>query len=241
MLYLALTAPHTPWLPSPEFQGRSGAGMYGDFAMMVDAMIGRVLQAIEDAKLTDETLVLFTSDNGPVWYPEDVQRTGHDSLGGRRGMKNSHWEGGHRMPFIVRWPGKVKPGSTSEQTICFTDVMATLADVTQTKLPANDGPDSFSFLKVLLGTQPSEMPVRESLVIGKSIRSGPWKYIEGRESNSFMRDRGTFPAEDEPAGQLYHLVDDPYEKKNLATERSEIVLKLKTKLTRIRNSSQTRP
>ena len=89
--------------------------MFGDFAMMVDAMIGRVLQALDDARLADNTLVIFTSDNGPVWYPEDVKRTGHDSVGGWRGMKASNWEGGHRMPFIVRWPGKVKAGSTSTQ------------------------------------------------------------------------------------------------------------------------------
>ena len=155
--------------------------------MMVDAMIGRVLKALDDAKLADNTLVIFTSDNGPVWYPEDVKRTGHDSVGGWRGMKSSNWEGGHRMPFIVRWPGKVKAGSTSAQLICFTDIMATLADVTGAKLPDDAGPDSFSFLPSLLGTQPEDKPVRESLVIGKSIRSGPWKWIEGREPVFFMR------------------------------------------------------
>ena len=242
MLYVALTAPHTPWLPSPEFQNRSQAGMYGDFAMMVDAMIGRVLLALDDTKLSDNSIVTFTSDNGPVWYPEDMQRTGHDSLGGLRGMKNSHWEGGHRMPFIVRWPGKVRAGSISDQLVCFTDLMATLAEITGTKLPDDAGPDSISFLPALLGTKPENARMRNSLVIGKSIRSGPWKYIEGRESNLFMRqDSGTFPAKDEPPGQLYNLVDDLRETKNLANERAEIVNKLQAELARIQNATRTRP
>lgn len=186
MLYFAPTAPHTPWLPSDEFRGRSPAGMFGDFAMMVDAMIGRLLNALDETKLSDNTLIIFTSDNGPVWYSEDIQRTGHDSAGGLRGMKNSHWEAGHRLPFIVRWPNKVKAGSTTSQTICFTDIMATLADVNQVQLAADAGPDSFSFLPVLLGELPEDKPVRESLVIGNSIRFGSWKYIEGREPNAFM-------------------------------------------------------
>ena len=242
MLYFAPTGPHTPWLPSPEFQGRSKAGMYGDFATMVDAMIGRVLQALNDAKLADNTLVVFTSDNGPVWYPEDVKRTGHDSVGGLRGMKNSLWEGGHRMPLIVRWPGKVKAASRSGQTICFTDVMATLADLTQTKLPDEAGPDSFSFLPVLLGTQPENKPVRESMVIGKSIRSGPWKWIEDREPEFFMRPGSrTIPAQNEPPGQLYNLNDDPGETKNLAADKPGIVTRLKAELARIQSATRTRP
>jgi len=242
MLYYAPTGPHTPWLPSPEFKGRSGIGTYGDFTMMVDAMIGRVLAVLDETKLSDNTLILFTSDNGPVWYPEDVQRTGHDSAGGLRGMKSSNWEGGHRMPFIVRWPGKVKPGSISTRTICFTDIMATLADVSGVKLAAEAGPDSFSFLPVLLGTQPADKPVRESLVIGKSIRSGPWKYIEGREPEFFARPGSkTIPEPSQPPGQLFHLDDDPRETKNLAVEKPEIVARLQAELKRIRKAGRTRP
>ena len=154
MLYLAYTAPHTPWLPAAEFAGKSGAGMYGDFVMMVDAQIGRVLAALEKADMTQDTLLIFTSDNGPVWYPADVARFGHDAVGGLRGMKADAWEGGHRMPFIVRWPGRVKAGTVSDQTICFTDLLATFADICGAKLPAGAGPDSFSFLPVLEGRQP---------------------------------------------------------------------------------------
>lgn len=242
MLYFAPTAPHTPWLPSAEFQGRSPAGMYGDFVMMTDAMIGRVLQALDDAKLAENTLVIFTSDNGPVWYPEDVKRTGHDAVGGLRGMKGTHWEGGHRMPLIVRWPGKVKAGSASAQLICFTDVMATLAEAVNTPLPQEAGPDSFSFLPVLLGAQPETTPVRESLVIGRSIRSGPWKWIEGREPVFFGRPGSpAIPAPGERAGLLFNLADDPRETKNLAAEKPEIAARLKTELARIKAGARTRP
>ena len=113
MLYLAYPAPHTPWLPSPEFEGKSGAGMYGDFMQMVDAQIGMVIDAMERTGMSENTLLVFSSDNGPVWYDVDTQRYGHDSSGGLRGMKADAWEAGHRMPFIVRWPGRVKQGSIS--------------------------------------------------------------------------------------------------------------------------------
>ena len=241
-LYFAPTGPHTPWLPSPEFQGRSGIGTYGDFTMMVDAMIGRVLQALDETKLAADTLVIFISDNGPVWYPEDVQRTGHDSSGGLRGMKSSNWEAGHRMPFIVRWPGRVKAGSTTSQTICFTDVMATFAAATGAPLAAEAGPDSFSFLPVLLGQQPTTQPVRESLVVGRALRSGRWKWIDGREAIHFGRPAsGTYPAPGEPPGQLYDLEADPRETTNLAATQPAIVARLKAEFARIQTSSRTRP
>ena len=135
MLYLAYPAPHTPWLPSPEFIGKSGASMYGDFMMMVDNEIGRVLNALEATEMDEDTMVIFTSDNGPVWYDEDVTRFDHDSSGGLRGMKSDAWEAGHRMPFIVRWPGEVKKGSVSDHLICFTDLMATFAEMHDVTLP----------------------------------------------------------------------------------------------------------
>ena len=151
MLYLAYPAPHTPWLPSPAFAGKSGAGLYGDFLMMVDHEIGRVLAALNSAGMLENTLLVFASENGPVWYPADTARFGHDSAGGLRGMKADAWEAGHRMPFIVRWPGTVGAGSVSDQTISFTDVLATLTDVVGRDLPAGAGPDSFSFLPALKG------------------------------------------------------------------------------------------
>lgn len=241
-LYFAPTAPHTPWLPAPEFVGRSEAGTYGDFTLMVDAMVGRVLRALEAAKLADDTLVIFTSDNGPVWYPADVARTGHDSRGGFRGMKNSNWEAGHRMPFIVRWPGRTKAGTTSAQLICFTDLLATFAALTGQRLPDDAGPDSFSFLPVLLGRQSEDQPVRPALVVGRSYRSGAWKLIEGREPLLFhVENPGTYPAADEPPGQLYNLAEDPAEQNNLYAQHPEIVARLQAEFDAIKKSHRTRP
>jgi arylsulfatase A-like enzyme len=239
MLYFALTAPHTPWLPSAEFVGKSGAGMYGDFVMMVDAQIGRVLAALEKTDLTKDTLLVFTSDNGPVWHPADKQRFGHDSSGGLRGMKGDAWEGGHRMPFIVRWPGQVKSGTISDQTICFTDLLATVADVCGMKPPAGASPDSFSFLPVLQGTQPAGQAIRGPIVMqaGSSsamvIRSGDWKLIDQLGSGGFSEPKRIKPGPGEPAGQLYNLREDPAETANLYLKRPEIVARLTSEMRRI--------
>ncbi|MEO2049383.1 MAG: arylsulfatase [Pirellulales bacterium] len=245
MLYLAYPAPHTPWLPAPEFQRRSKAGMFGDFLVMVDAMIGRVLTALDTAGMGDDTLVIFTSDNGPVWLDADIHRFGHDSVGGLRGMKADAWEGGHRMPFIARWPGRVKAGSTSEQTICFTDMLATFAAITGAELPADAGPDSFNILPVLLGKQPPEEPIRGPLVIPASgmmsIRSGPWKLINGLGSGGFSQPRRVKPTENGATGQLYQLIDDPAETNNLYTKYPHIVEQLEDELRRIQNQQKTRP
>jgi len=239
MLYLAYPAPHTPWLPSPQFQGTSGAGLYGDFTAMVDAEIGRVLSALRESGMSDDTLVIFTSDNGPVWYDADVERLGHDSAGGLRGMKADAWEAGHRMPFIVRWPGKVAAGRVSGQTLCFTDVLATFADLCGAALSAAEGPDSFSFLPVLTGAQPEDQAVRGPIVMkaGSSdammIRSGPWKLINRLGSGGFSEPRRRQPALGEPSGQLYNLAEDLAESHNLYGERPEVVSRLLAEMERI--------
>ena len=133
MFYLAYPAPHTPWLPAPKFVGRSKAGMYGDFVEMVDAMIGRVLAALKAEEMAGETLVILASDNGPVWYEKDVQKFSHSSVGPLRGAKGSVREGGHRMPFIVRWPGRVKAGTRSDHLVSFADIFTTFAELSGQK------------------------------------------------------------------------------------------------------------
>ena len=239
MLYLAYPAPHTPWLPSKEFVGRSRAGMYGDFTVMVDAMIGRVLKALDQAGMTKETLVVFSSDNGPVWFEADVKRLGHDASGGLRGMKADAWECGHRMPLIVRWPGRVKAGSLSRQTICFTDMLATFAGLVGAKLPAGAGPDSVDFSPVLLGRQAENQPIREALVIRSggglmTIRMGDWKLIDGLGSGGFSKPRRVKPGRGDPPGQLYNLADDLGETKNLYLQKPQVVQRLLKKLAEIR-------
>ena len=235
MLYLAYPAPHTPWLPSQEFDGKSKAGLYGDFTMMVDAMIGRVLGALENSGMADDTLVIFSSDNGPVWYDKDVKRFGHDSVAGLRGMKADAWEGGHRMPFIARWPGKVAPASVSDQTICFTDLLATFASITGYPRKPTEGPDSYDFSKVLLGQQPGDQPVRPHLAMKSggghmSVRVGDWKLIDALGSGGFSKPSKVRPGKGDPAGQLYHLKDDPAEINNVYLERPDMVKKLRATL-----------
>ncbi|NND98069.1 MAG: arylsulfatase [Pirellulaceae bacterium] len=245
LLYLAYPAPHTPWLPSAEFQGKSGASMYGDFVMMVDHMIGRVLSALHDAQLDDNTLVIFSSDNGPVWYEQDVERFDHDSSGGLRGMKADAWECGHRMPLIARWPERVKPGTVSNQTICFTDFLATFADIIDVDLPEQAGPDSFSFLPVLTGEQPADQPFRPHLVVRSggplmTIREGDWKLINGLGSGGFSQPKKRKPLPGEPPGQLYNLSDDLGETKNLYKEHPEIVERLTNRLNQIQSAGRSR-
>lgn len=243
-LYFAPPSPHTPWLPSGEFAGRGGAGMYGEFVTMTDAMIGRVLKALDDAKMTDNTLVIFTSDNGPTWYPADVERFGHAAAGGLRGMKGDAFEGGHRLPFVVRHPGRVAAGTTTTETICFTDVLATCAELVGTPLPPDAGPDSFSFLPTLVGQPAADRPVRPALVIATglmAIRRGPWKYIDGIGSGGFTKPSKIVPGPGEPTAQLYDLATDPAETNNLFAARPALAAELKAELERIRQAGRSRP
>ena len=241
MLYLAYPAPHTPWLPSPAFTGKSGAGMYGDFLMMVDHEVGRVLAALASAGMLDQTLLVFASDNGPVWYPADTARFGHDSTGGLRGMKSDAWEAGHRMPFIVRWPGRVGAGSVCDQTVSFTDVLATAADVVGKALPAGAGPDSFSILPALEGRTFRRPPIVMQSGGGfMTIRSGRWKLIEGLGSGGFSEPSMIKPGPGDPAGQLYDLAADPSETTNRFAGEPDIVERLRAELRRIVEAGRSR-
>jgi len=190
--------------------------------------------------------LIFSSDNGPVWYAEDVARFDHDSSGGLRGMKGDAWENGHRMPFIVRWPGNVAPGSTSHQMISFVDFLATFAELTGASLPAGAGPDSVSFLSVLRGTQPDGEPVRKHLALesatgARMLRDGPWKFINALGSGGFSKPRTIKPTPGGPTGQLYNLDEDPGELNNRYLELPEKVAEMKAQLAAIEAATQTRP
>ncbi|MCA9215856.1 MAG: arylsulfatase [Planctomycetales bacterium] len=246
MLYLAYPAPHTPWLPSKEFSGKSGAGMYGDFLMMVDAEIGRVLAALHVAGMANDTLLVFSSDNGPVWFDEDVERFGHDSSGGLRGMKADAWEAGHRMPFIVRWPGRVAPSTQSDQLLCFTDLLATFAEIWNADLPDEAGPDSFSFLTALTDNEQPSKPVRTDFVMQAgsastmTIRSGKWKLITGLGSGGFSEPRRVQPGPGGPTGQLYDMSKDRGETANLYLQNPEVVEQLTQEMDHIVDSGRSR-
>lgn len=209
---------------------------------MVDAHVGRVLSALEDADMTKDTLVIFTSDNGPTWYEADRAKYGHDSAGPLRGMKGDAWEGGHRMPFIASWPGRIQAASTSVQTICFTDLLATFADITTAELPENAGPDSFSFYPVLVGEHAEDDPIRGPIVMAANntmlIRSGDWKLIDSLRSGGFSP-----KAADDSSGakgQLYNLKDDPGERNNLWLRYPERVAELSEQLAQIKREPKTR-
>lgn len=246
MLYLAFTAPHTPWLPDPKFVGKSGAGLYGDFTMMVDAALGEVLAVLDETQMTRDTLLIFTSDNGPTWYPADVERFGHDSAGGLRGMKADAWEAGHRVPFIVRWPNRVKAGSVSDQTICFTDLLSTFADICGASLTPGAGPDSFSLLPVLEGRQSNDQHIRGPIVLQSGstnamfIRSGDWKFIDQLGSGGFTKPNKITPRDGDPSGQLYNLREDRAESRNLFNDRPEIVARLREQMHQIIKSKSSR-
>jgi arylsulfatase A-like enzyme len=179
-LYLPLTSPHTPIVPSTEWLGKSGLGDYADFVMMTDAVVGSVLAALERSGVAENTLVFFTSDNGcsPAAKTEALEKQGHYASERYRGYKADIWEGGHRVAFLARWPNKIAPGSQSSQLICHSDLMATLADLLSVSLPANAAEDSYSILPALLGKDTS--PVHEAVVHHSidgrfAIRRGRWK------------------------------------------------------------------
>ncbi len=202
-----MPSPHTPWLPLPEFRGKSGAGLYGDFVMQVDAVVGQVLAALEGAGLAQDTLVFFSSDNGPVWYEENTKRFGHDATGGLHGKKATPWEGGHRMPFIARGPGKIAPGSVSPQTIAFADVFATLAGLVDLEpIPPGMAEDSVSFLPWLLDATKAPAPRAPIVHDQQTLRDGDWKLI---------LPRGRGKRGESSAGELYNLREDLAEQHNL--------------------------
>ena len=221
-LYLALPSPHTPWLPAKEFQGKSCAGMYGDFVMQVDASVGRISAALKAASMERNTVVLFSSDNGPVWYEKNLKQFGHNSSGVLRGMKFAAHEGGHRMPFIVRWPERVKAGSTCAQTIGFYDLLATFAEAVGEKdIPEGMAEDSVSFLAWLLDVD--KAPQKRAPIIHHkwAIRDGEWKYILSRSNNELK---------EYPDGQLYNLKEDLSERNNLVSKNPEIAQRLRKQL-----------
>jgi len=241
MMYLAYPAPHTPWLPSAEFSGKSGAGMYGDFVMMVDHQVGQITRELDAAGMADDTLLVFSSDNGPTWYDVDREEFGHDCAGGLRGMKSDAWEGGHRVPFIVRWPEVVERGCQSATTINFVDVLATVAEIVGLPLPEHAGPDSFSFHKVLTGSLPPEQTVRDDLIIQSgggfmTIRVEEWKLIDGLGSGGFSEPRKVKPIPGEASGQLYNLASDPAESNNVFLKFPDIVERLKKRMQQLKQA-----
>ena len=237
-LYLPLTSPPTPILPSPEWQGKSSLGHYGDFVMQTDDAVGKILAALDKAELRKNTLVIFTSDNGcsPAAGTGHLEKLGHFPSGEFRGYKADIWDGGHRVPFIVRWPEVITPGSSHSQAICHTDLLATCAEISGVPLPETSGEDSFSFLSILLGREPkiARAPVIHHSINGKfAIRDRQWKLALCSGSGGWSKGPGV------NSPQLYDFSTDPSETNNLATTHPEIVAELTSKLEKIINDGRS--
>ena len=243
-LYVAYTSPHKPVIPVAEFQGKSEAGAYGDFMMETDAHIGSLLDALDRNDLTRDTLVLVTSDNGPeTTYRARLSRFGHVSAGGLRGGKRDLYEGGHRVPFIVRWPAVAKPGQQSSDLVCQTDVLATMADILGRELGPDEGEDSVSFLPILQGEQ---RPIRPPVIHHSSagyfaIRDGRWKLNMIRGSGGSLAPRIVEAKPGEPQFELYDLSADLAETNDMVNEEPAVVSRLRDEITRIVSEGRSRP
>lgn len=258
-LYFALTAPHHPVVPTAEFRGKSGAGDYGDFVAQTDWTVGQVLAALDRTKLAKDTLVIFTSDNGPeitriradgfkvmeVGAYDRLQRYGHASMGPLRGIKYEAWEGGHRVPFLARWPGKIPAGVVSDQLFCLTDLLATVAAILGVRLPNDAAEDSFNALPLLRGGKAERdhvvlMGVRHNL----AVRKGEWVWINApagfhEEPEWFRQARGYEP--NPHPGQLYNLREDLPQRRNHYAEQSQKLHELKALLEQLQNRGRSRP
>ncbi|MCX5670662.1 MAG: sulfatase-like hydrolase/transferase, partial [Planctomycetota bacterium] len=247
-LCLATHDIHVPRVPGARFKGASACGTRGDVIEQFDGCVGAVLSMLDRLKLADNTLVIVSSDNGGVMDDGYQDGSGNDTSGHRcngalRGYKGSLWEGGQREPFLARWPGRIKPGSQCDETICLVDMLATCAALTGQSLPTEAGPDSFNVLPALLGEK-HDAPLRGPLVLQSNgvnalaIRRGPWKLIPGAGGG-----KGAPKGKRGPAGgpQLYNLADDLAETKNVAAQHPEIVTELSELLNQLRQSGRSRP
>ncbi|MDX1283874.1 MAG: arylsulfatase [Draconibacterium sp.] len=244
-LYFPWAAPHTPVVPNDEFLGKSQAGEYGDFVVECDATVQRIVQALKERGLYDNTIIILTSDNGCSPHGFPIQQEidyDHNTSNSYKGRKSHSYEGGHRVPFIVSWPERIQKSSTSDEIISTTDLYATLADLLDHDMSLNEAHDSYSFLPVLKGDNYST-PLREATVLHSlnghfSIRKGKWKYIDARGHGGFEEIKEEVPEDDV---QLYNLETDKAETKNVYEEYPDVVLELKTLLESYKIKGYSRP
>ncbi len=245
LLYLPLTSPHTPLAVNQPWRGRSGLdSAVADLVLETDAVVGRVLDALAHAGIADQTIVLFTSDNGfaPYCGAEQLEARGHFPSGPWRGYKGDAWEGGHRVPFIIRWPGAVRPGSVSHQLVHHADIMATLAELLDVTLPAGAGEDSVSLLPLLRG---EDRPIRVHAVsqgaLGTlALRQGRWKLIAGPTGGGPWSDLCAEPRAS-TAGQLYDLDADPGETRSCFADQPQRVAEMTALLEQLVRTGRSTP
>lgn len=249
-------AVHLPSFPADRFKGKTQSGPHGDFLFELDHIVGSLMSTLDKLSIAKETLIVFTSDNGPEVSTVFHMRRDHHHDGARpwRGVKRDNWEGGHRVPLIVRWPGKVAPGSTSQQITSLTDVMATFADIVGASLPTNTAEDSFSMLPAILG-QDSEESIRPYILMQGfagskflAIRKGKWKYLahQGSGGNNYdshpmLKEYQLPDIAPHAPGQLYNLELDPGETKNLMVDQPAIAKELSDLLNQSIQSGRSAP
>ncbi len=249
----SMNAVHLPSFAAKRFQGSTKAGPHGDFIHEMDEIVGELMKTLKRLGLDNNTVVMFSSDNGTEVSTALHMRTdyGHDGARPWRGVKRDQWEGGHRVPFIVRWPGKIAAGGKSDQTVCLTDVMATCAAITGVALPDNAAQDSFDLLPILRAEksagQARPYTIHQTISLALAIRKGPWKYLDhkGSGGNNYENPqlkRYALPdtAPDAP-GQLYNLETDPGETTNLYFKHPEIVKELKALLESSKSEGRSAP
>jgi arylsulfatase A-like enzyme len=246
-LYLALNSPHSPIVPSEAWQGKSGMTPYCDFVMETDDVVGRVIDALKANGIDENTLVFFTSDNGcsfPAAQGDKLRKEfGHYASAQYRGGKSDIWEGGHRVPFMVKWPGKIEAGSSNDKLICLTSLMATCAEVAGVDVPEDAGEDSFSILPLLEdkeASSPYSAVIHHSIQGKFSIRKGKWKLemCPGSGGWSGPND-GAARKKGLPEIQLYNMEVDEIEQNNVYKEYPEIVEELKAELIRLVEDGRT--
>jgi len=251
-LYYPLTSPHSPVVPNADFRGRSGIGLYGDFVCEVDWVVGQIMGALDRTGTFDNTLLVFTSDNGPENRTGDdegvyerARRAGHYSMGDLRGIKRDAWEGGHRVPFVASWPAVIPEGQRCDQVIGLCDFMATAADTIGIDLPEGAGEDSVSYLPLLKGRV--DRPIRTSLVhhsaAGRfALRRGEWVFIDGPTGDEngepeWLKEKRGYSPHDEP-GELFNLEADLSESANRYGEHPGIVSEMSRALNEMKGGAQ---
>ncbi|WKN30870.1 arylsulfatase [Porifericola rhodea] len=247
-LYLPLPSPHTPVLPDQKWLGKSGLNPYADFVMMIDDYVGDLLQSVKTNGLENNTIVIFTSDNGcsPRAKFDELKSKGHNPSYKFRGHKADIFEGGHRVPFIVKWPAQIKAGQSSDEIICTTDLMATCAAIVDYKLRDHEGEDSYNLLPLLKGKK-LKNPLREATVHHSingsfAIRQGDWKLIMCPDSGGWSEPKPNTDASSSLAEvQLYHLKDDIAETNNLEAQYPEKVAELKSLLNQYIQAGRSTP
>lgn len=248
-LYFAFPSPHAPIIPNDQFDGKSDAGAYGDFVVETDDACGRLLRALDESGQAENTIVVFSADNGPEHYAYSRDKEfGHWSAHPLRGLKRDVYEGGHRVPFVVRWPRMTEAGSTCDAMVSQTDLMATLASYLKFELPVDCAEDSYDLHPLL---RKEAQQVREFLVHNTrknqyAIRRGDWLLINIRtgyvtKRNADWEQRHDYPADDELPVELYNLKHDVGQRKNLAEQEPELVVELKTLLQKIREQGYSAP